>query len=673
MLNTELDQPGALRMPMASQDTCRYFFDLVPTGCFLLDSLGMVCEANPAAARMLDVSPQALRGTPFRTYLPLGGREAFAGRLAAVFARRDILECNLDLVTPSGKNLHVSMLLQPQCRDGGDTCLLAVNDVTPCHLLELELELARQATEQANRSKSTFLANMSHELRTPMNVILGMSRLLSDGTLSQEQRALLSDMNHAARTLLTTINQMLSFSRIEGGQTSLKVEPFNLQGCLDMIMTAARPAAIQKGLEFAFDLALETPVTVQGDARHLRHILMNLLGNAITYTSHGQVALRVWPALGPRAECHNQAYAQRNGQTSTQYIEPAVIHFAVSDTGEGIPEDKLGCVFDPFTQVDPSPTRRHGGTGLGLPICAGLVDLMGGSIRAESTIGQGTTVSFLLPMATARPDKSAAQTSTESTENSVNLPALTILLAEDNPLNRRFAVKFLEARGHMVTAVGDGKQAINALSKGHFDIVLMDISMPVMDGLEATRAIRTADGSAFDPAIPIIAVTAHAVKGDEERFLAAGMNAYIAKPLDMDDFERVLCLTSRGYCHMAPTASGHNNEPQVFDIRQQTERFAGMMDFLPELLTLYRSNATATAAKARQALLRCDFPELARAGHTLKGMSAVVAATAIAKTASALEVAANVRDKGASQRLTALLDVQVRQAVEYINKTLPQA
>lgn len=254
--------------------------------------------------------------------------------------------------------------------------------------------------------------------------------------------------------------------------------------------------------------------------------------------------------------------------------------------------------------------------------------------------------------------------------------SLTILLAEDDPLNRRFVVKFLTSRGHTVTAVDDGRQAVDALSQDRFDLVLMDVSMPEMDGLEATRAIRAGDGSRFDPAIPIIAVTAHAVTGDAESFLAAGMNAYISKPLDLDAFEHMIRLASQGYRRPASPAGAADSRPlpssglRVFDEALQAQRFAGMLDFLPELLALFQKNAPNTVAKAREALLQENYRELAQAGHTLKGMAAVVAAPTIAKTASDLETAANACDKSESQRLTAALDVQVRQAVEHMDTLL---
>ncbi len=717
----ETDGPRGSALP--AQDVLLRFYDLSPTGCFLVNAQGHIQDANPAAARLVDVELPTLAGSPFSNFLSPAEREIFTRCLTAAFDQGEPQKCELDLTTPGCKNARVSMLLHTisldtveplhdkalpdQPENGKDAaCLLAVCDRTPFRRLEQELAQARQDAEQANLGKKTFLANISHELRTPMNVILGMSQLLSDGTLSPQQRTLLSDVNHAARSLLGTINQLLNFSRIDTAQERLKFETIALRQYLEQIIAAARPAASRMGLELSLTVAPDVPCALQGDTRHLRQVLMNLLNNAITYTPSGRVELRVWQTPGqdqPASNCGNgQSGPSCRGQCGQEGIPAttATINFSVTDTGAGIPENMLQSIFDPFMQADFSPTRRYGGTGLGLAICAGLVDLMGGSITAESAVGLGTTVSFHLPMAVvpskptptapcpeahpvgartqacgSAPGPSAADsaatadhTATQETDPTRHL---RILLAEDNPLNQRFAVKFLESRGHTVTAVDDGQQALEALACEQYDIVLMDISMPVMDGLEATKAIRSSNGEGFNPAIPIIAVTAHAVKGDKERFLAAGMNAYIAKPLDMEEFERVLhqtfcCSRSKPPATLCvPDGSG------VFDEKQLAERFAGMMDFLPELLALYRKNAATAVANARKALLQGDSKELARIGHTLKGMSSVVAASAILQSASDLEVAAKANNVGEAQRLTDLLDILVRQAVEHINTILP--
>jgi len=605
--------------------------------------------------------------------------DLFPREMAAAFRANDqeVLRAGrplqLEEIAPhdDGPHTYISTKFPLRDSDGSIYALCGIStDISQRKHGEEELQRATRAAEAASRSKSEFLANMSHEIRTPMNAVIGMAELALDTPLSREQRSYLTAVRQSATDLMGVINDILDFSKIEAGKLEINAESFRLREMLDLCLNAFRFRAREKHLELALRVRADVPDVLVGDVGRLRQILVNLVGNAIKFTERGEVVVEVLCAGRRDAEAGSGTLSRQKPRSEMETQKPdgeaIELEFTVTDTGIGIPEDKQEAIFEAFTQADSSITRHFGGTGLGLAISTRLAGMMGGRIWVESEPARGSRFHFTVALQTS---SAAVPLSEPPPALAFPLPAtivrrpLRLLVAEDNPVNRGLITAVLRNLGHVVEVVGNGRQTLEALEPGGFDAVLMDVQMPVLDGIETTREIRRRESE--PPAagsgkgrrrLPIIALTAHAMKGDREQCLAAGMDDYLAKPVRRPD---LLAVLDRLVPAEEAPAPGSAAPAAPFHPDGLLAELNGDQAAMRRLITVFLETTPPLLDQLRKALHSGDREALGSAAHTLKGSLAQFSELRGCALATELERLASNGDWPSVSPLVAGLDGEI--------------
>ncbi|HSR70008.1 MAG TPA: PAS domain S-box protein [Acidobacteriota bacterium] len=496
-----------------------------PLGIVVLDDRGRIELCNPAFERIFLYKRKNILGLKLDELIaPRKEKKEAHNYTARAIAGESLIRFSAKRCRKDGTWIDVEVHGVRLEVDGIPMGVYALyQDVSERKRAEAELQQAKELAEAANQAKSEFLANISHEIRTPLNAIIGMTELAMGSEDEGERRDCLEAVSLSADTLLELINDILDFSKIEARKLRLETISFDLRAWLRELVKVWAPQCREKGVDFSQDFDADLPDEVVGDPTRMRQVLSNLLSNAVKFTEEGGVTLAV----------------RLEGRDTDQRLV-----FEVGDTGIGVSEEAKERIFEAFTQGDGSTTRRFGGTGLGLAICVQLVHLMDGRLDLQSRLGEGSVFSFELPL------KQGAQEDLQrglgkskiSPQGEVEIDdgqSLRILLAEDNRVNQKLAVRLLEKRGHQVSVADNGVEALRLFDHDKFDLILMDLQMPEMGGYETTERIRSMENG-NGRHIPIVALTAHAMREDRERCFQAGMDAYICKPFKSGDLAEVL-------------------------------------------------------------------------------------------------------------------------------------
>ena len=510
-LKSEVDRFALKELEAVSQELESYKMALDQTsGVVVFDKNGIISFVNDNTETISKYQKSELIGNHIRQINTAYTSESVFDNLWKTINTGKIWHNEIKNKAKDGSFYWTDTLIVP-ILDKTDQPLKYVEiktDISDRKQVEQELIKAKEVAEKAVFTKDSFLANMSHEIRTPLNAIIGFTDLLEETTLTAEQKEFIKNVHTAGDNLLVIINDILDLSKIESGKLVIESVPFNLKETLIHLYDLLKVKADEKKLKFNLTIAPDVPEYVMGDKGRVNQILLNLTGNAIKFTEKGEVIISV-KKIGETAEKHS-------------------IKFSVKDTGIGIQNEKIETIFERFTQAEDSTTRKFGGTGLGLSIVKQLVELLHGEINVESKLGEGSEFNFTLDFLK---DSYSSPQAINKPENSHNIKELSVLLCEDNPLNQHLAKNIIRNFGFSIDVAENGKEGIDLLINNKYDIILMDLQMPVMDGYQTTTYIR----NELKSNIPIIAITAHCLIGEEQKCLDLGMNAYMSKPFKRDE------------------------------------------------------------------------------------------------------------------------------------------
>jgi PAS domain S-box-containing protein len=610
----------------------RLLFERSPAGVYRRTIDGQFLDVNDACFRIFgfDSREECLARDASELWFDPADRETFAARLILLKSLGSF-ECRYRRRDGAPVWVLESVTLLEGSQAAAAVIEGTVIDITARKQAEQEMQRVKEAAESASQAKSEFLANMSHEIRTPMNGIIGMTDLVLDSELTVDQRDSLATVRASAHTLLLILNNILDFSKIESRRLELEAVPFSPHAVITDTLKPLALRAHQQGVELICDIGPEVPAGVVGDATRIQQILINLVGNALKFTERGQVRVVV--------------------RQDSRTARSTKLHFSVADTGIGIAPEKHHLIFEPFRQADESTTRRFGGTGLGLAISATLVRLMGGRIWVESVPGAGSTFQFTVPLditeAAAVDSRAAIGRAPGGQPSTATASAVTskagalamgaagvpsrILLVEDNVVNQQVAARLLTRRGHHVTVVENGREALDRLEHEAFDLVLMDLQMPVLGGLDATMAIRLRERTT-GAHLRIVAMTAHALTSDRERCLAAGMDGYLSKPID--PLVLFAAVEQDGDGGRLPAAVPR---PLTFDADELRRRVSGDNQLMTDVIRVFLEDLPVRLAAIRDAVTARDAVGLRAAAHALKGAAANLSAGGLVEAASVLE------------------------------------
>ncbi|MGD9609540.1 MAG: ATP-binding protein [Desulfovibrionaceae bacterium] len=624
----------------ASESKYRALLASMGDGFASVDGQNHIVESNPAFQDMLGYNQEELYGLTVQDLSPEDGADLLPER--GTLSEEDVPVSGVYFKRyrrKDGTLFPVSLRRSRYPAQAGSDCryFVIARDMTVLAAYENDLRAAKDAAETASRAKSDFLAKMSHEIRTPLNAIIGMTELTLATPLTPEQHDALDTAREASKVLLAVINDILDISRIEARKLELAVEDFDLRRTVAVMVRTLRPQAAPKGLTLTLRLAPEVPRYVRGDQGRLRQVLMNLVGNAIKFTRKGGISLAVRPSDTPPTD------------PDTVFLD-----FRVADTGIGIPRDKLEHIFELFTQADALVGEHYGGTGLGLAICRELARLMRGSIHVASETGQGSVFTATLAFTAGQAPVAAPDAPTPPDPKETGMP-LRILVAEDNPVNVKVATTYLGRRGHETVVAGSGREALAALARKTFDLVFMDVEMPDIDGLEATRRLRDGQAGPLNRQVPIYAMTAHVLSGAKDRCLQAGMNGYLAKPLDFKDLDDLLAGTNpaRNDLRVSPAPSAP--EPPALDVAAALKRLGGDVELLREVQDDFLQLFPGKLRTIGLCQETENWEEAAMAAHSLKNIVGAVGAEAARILAGRLEESLHQADAVAAGEILAAL------------------